>query len=121
MPDHILYCLSTLLHRCNAPQSYQNRRKGLQEPPDTTAAAEAVVIADLRRFSSARRLQMAADLTRMTRRLSWYGLCTRYPTAAEAELRYRWCALLYGEDLAARYIVAWRACSPAQPADPALG
>jgi len=86
------------------------------QSPDTTAAAEAVIIAGLRRFSPARRLQMAADLTRLTRRLSWYGLCTRYPTAAEDELRYRWCALLYGEDLAARYIVAWRARPSARPA-----
>jgi hypothetical protein len=43
---------------------------------------------------------MANDLTPMTR---------RYPTASEEELRYRWCALLYGEELAAGYIAAWRA------------
>jgi hypothetical protein len=61
---------------------------------------------------------MADDLTRMTRRLSWYGLCRRYPMASEEELRYRWCALLYGEALAAGYIAAWRAHRVAHPADP---
>ena len=85
------------------------------QSPDTSPEAEAVIIAGLRRFSPARRLQLAADLTRMTRRLSWYGLCARYPTADEDELRYRWCALLYGEDLAARYLVAWQARRRAVP------
>jgi hypothetical protein len=76
---------------------------------DTTPEAEAVLVAGLRRFSPARRLQMAAALTRMTRQLSWTGLCRRYPTASEEELRYRWGVLLYGEALATPYIAAWRA------------
>jgi len=88
------------------------------QSPDTTPEAEAVLVAGLRGLSPARRLQMAAELTRMTRRLSWYGLCRRYPTATEDELRYRWCTLLYGEELAARYIAAWRAYRSAHPESP---
>lgn len=64
------------------------------QSPDTTPEAEAVLIAGLQRPGPARRLQMADVLTRMTRRLSWHGLCRRYPTASEEELRYRGCALL---------------------------
>ncbi len=89
------------------------------QSPDTTPEAEAVLIAGLQRLGPGRRLQMADDLTRMTRQLSWYGLCRRYPTASEEELRYRWCALLYGEALAAGYIAAWRARRRAYPAAPA--
>jgi hypothetical protein len=79
------------------------------QSPDTTPAAEAVLIAGLQRLGPDRRLQMAGDLTRMTRQLSWYGLCRHYPTASEDKLHYRRCALLYGEDLAAGYITAWQA------------
>lgn len=85
------------------------------QSPDTTPEAEAVLIAGMSRLSPARRLQMADELTHMTRELSWYGLCRRYPTATEDELRYRWCALLYGEELAEGYIVAWRAYRSAHP------
>jgi hypothetical protein len=83
------------------------------QSPDTSPAVEAVQIHLLRTAGPARRLRLMADLTRMTRGLSWYGLCRAYPDAGEEELRYRWCALLYGEDLAACYIAAWRARSRA--------
>ena len=76
---------------------------------DTSPAAEAVYIALLRQRTPAQRLAMAARLTRMARALSWYGLCRTYPAAGEDELRYRWCAVMYGEDVAGRYIAAWRA------------
>ena len=79
------------------------------QSPDTSPAAEAVQIRLLQAAGPARRLRIMADLTRMTRGLSWYGLCRAYPDASEEELRYRWCALLYGEELAAGYIAAWRA------------
>lgn len=75
---------------------------------DTSPAAEAVYLALLRQRTPAQRLAMAARLTRMTRALSWYGLRHTYPNADEEELRYRWCAVMYGEELAARYIAAWR-------------
>jgi hypothetical protein len=55
------------------------------QSPDTTPEAKAALIAGLQRLGPARRLQMANDLTPMTR---------RYPTASEDELRYRGCALL---------------------------
>ena len=83
------------------------------QSPDTSPAAEAVQIRLLQAAGPARRLHIMADLTRMTRALSWYGLCRTYPDASEEELRYRWCALLYGEDLAACYIAVWRTKSRA--------
>ena len=64
------------------------------QSPDTTPEAEAVLIAGLQRLRPGGRPQMASNLTRLTRQLSWHGLCRRYPTASEEELRYRGCALL---------------------------
>src|SRR5689334_7238939 len=79
------------------------------QSPDTSPAAEAVYFALLRRRTPGERLAIAARLTRMTRALSWYGLRRTYPEAGEDELRARWCAVMYGEDLTARYIATWQA------------
>ena len=81
------------------------------QSPDTDPAAERFQIVGLRRMTPGRRLRLAADLTRMARRLSWYGLRQRYPAATDEELRYLWCTLHYGTDLAAGYLAAWRARS----------
>ncbi len=76
---------------------------------DTDPKIERLQIAGLRKMTPARRLELAVGMTRTVRQLSWAGLCERYPDATEEELRYRWCSLIYGKELADRYIEGWRA------------
>jgi hypothetical protein len=69
---------------------------------DTDPDVERIQVEGLRRFTLAQRLALASMLTRSVFTLSWQGFRRRYPDVPEAELRIRWCELLYGPDLAQR-------------------
>jgi hypothetical protein len=71
-------------------------------PADTTAAAQAIQDALLRRISPAEKLAQVARLSRMVDQLSVEGLRQRDPTVDERVLRYRRAELRLGRELAAR-------------------
>jgi hypothetical protein len=54
----------------------------------------------LREMSEADRVAMWNDLTRTTLEMSYISLQQTYPKATERELKYRFAAMLYGEELA---------------------
>ena len=58
----------------------------------------------LRAMSPAQRLEIAAGLTRATRDLAEAGIRSRHPGASEAEVRWRFAALLYGPEIARRVL-----------------
>jgi len=70
--------------------------------PDTSSAAQKVLIDLLRPLPAWRKLQMVADLNATVRELALVGLSERYPGAGPAELRRRLADLLLGEELAAK-------------------
>ena len=82
---------------------------------DTDPKVEELQIALIREAPVHKRLQAVSSLVRATRRLSWQGLCLRYPEEAEEARIERFFTLLYGDlDLARKAIRAAgrRSCSP---------
>lgn len=72
------------------------------QSPDTSPEAERVLIELLRAAPAWRRLQLADQLSRTVRNLSWAGLRSRYPNASAAELRRRFADICLGEELATK-------------------
>ena len=70
--------------------------------PDTSPAAQRVLIDRLRSLPPWRKLRMVADMNATVRQLALAGLRERYPEAGPDELRRRLADLLLGADLAAR-------------------
>jgi hypothetical protein len=75
-------------------------------PADTSATAQAIQDALVRRLTAAERLAQVARLSRMVDRLSIEGLRQRYPTADDALIRHRRAELRLGRELAARVYAA---------------
>jgi len=69
---------------------------------DTHLEAEAVQVALLRRAEVSQRLHLVSALVRVTRQLSWRGFQERHVGVDPTELRIRWAALLYGEEIGAQ-------------------
>jgi hypothetical protein len=69
---------------------------------DTTPQAEAVQLAILRRMPAWQKVALATQLNQRTEELALRGLRTRYPHAAERELRRRLFDLKLGPALALR-------------------
>lgn len=69
---------------------------------DTSAEVEQMLVARLRMAGPERRLEMALDASRAIRQLAWNGLRLRHPRANEAELRWRYVALVFGDEAAIR-------------------
>ena len=67
---------------------------------DTHPKMEALQIQLLRQASPTQKMNMLAQLNASARMLALAGLRSRYPQAAEAELRRRLADLLLGEELA---------------------
>ena len=70
--------------------------------PDTSPAAQQVLIDLLRPLPAWRKLRMVADMNATMRVLALVGLRERYPEAGPEELRRRLADLLLGEELAAK-------------------
>ncbi len=70
--------------------------------PDTSPAAQQVLIDLLRPLPAWRKLRMVADMNATVRVLALVGLRERYPEAGPEELRRRLADLLLGEELAAK-------------------
>lgn len=70
--------------------------------PDTSPAAQQVLVELLRPLPAWRKLRMVADLNATMRALALVGLRERFPDAGPAELRRRLADLLLGEELAAK-------------------
>lgn len=70
--------------------------------PDTSPAAQVVLIELLRPLPAWRKLRMVADMNTTMRALALVGLRERYPEAGPEELRRRLADLLLGEELAAK-------------------
>jgi hypothetical protein len=70
--------------------------------PDTSPAAQQVLIELLRPLPAWRKLRMVADMNDTVRVLALVGLRERYPEAGPEELRRRLADLLLGEELAAK-------------------
>lgn len=70
--------------------------------PDTSAAAQRVLIDLLRPLPAWRKLRMVADMNATVRVLALVGLRERYPEAGPEELHRRLADLLLGEELAAK-------------------
>ena len=81
-------------------------------PADTTAAAQTVQDALLRRRSPAEKLAQVARLCRTVDQLSIEGLRRRHPTATDEAIRDLRVELRLGRDLAARVSAARRNVSP---------
>lgn len=77
---------------------------------DTTVAVDRFVFEGLRRMSPAERLELAAAASRSLEQLAVAGLRSRFPAAAEEELRRRAGALRLGPEL------TWRAFGAAAAA-----
>ena len=75
-------------------------------PADTTAAAQTVQDALLRRLSPAEKVAQVARLSRMVDLLSIEGLKRRHPTATDDTIRELHAELRLGRDLAARVSAA---------------
>ena len=75
-------------------------------PADTTATAQAVQDALVRRLSPAEKLAQVARLSRMVDALSTEGLRRRHPLATEGTIRDLRAELRLGHDLAARVAAA---------------
>jgi len=71
-------------------------------PADTSAAAQAIQDALVRRLTAAEKLAQVARLSRMVDLLSIEGLRQRHPTADDALIRHRRAELRLGRELAAR-------------------
>jgi ParB-like chromosome segregation protein Spo0J len=71
-------------------------------PADTSAAAQAIQDALLRRLTAAEKLAQVARLSRMVDLLSIEGLRQRHPTADDALIRHCRAELRLGRELAAR-------------------
>ncbi len=67
---------------------------------DTHPKMEAMQIQLWRQASPTRKMHMLAQLNASARLLAMTGLRSRFPTASEAELRFKLAALLYGDVLA---------------------
>ncbi len=68
---------------------------------DTSPEAEAVLIAGVRAFTPARRLQIMNRLTGSARRLAWQQFRARHSDLPEQEARLRWAELIYGTETVA--------------------
>ncbi|MSP12685.1 MAG: hypothetical protein EXR62_06970 [Chloroflexi bacterium] len=66
------------------------------QSPDTSSAAEAILIAGVRKFTPTRRLQIMNSLTGSTRRLAWRQFRARHPDLPEQEVRLLWAEFIYG-------------------------
>lgn len=62
---------------------------------DTSAKAEKLLINMLRRAPVYRHLEIVSSLTKITRQLSWQGICRRYPKEKPGVLAWRFIMLLY--------------------------
>lgn len=69
---------------------------------DTDPRVEELQIALIREAPVHKRLQAVSSLVKATRRLSWQGLCMRYPEEAEEARIERFFTLLYGDLALAR-------------------
>lgn len=67
---------------------------------DTHPKMEALQIQLWRQASPTRKMQMVAQLNMSVRMLAMAGLRSRFPSANEAELRFKLAGLLLGEELA---------------------
>lgn len=74
------------------------------QSPDTSPEAERVLIGLLRQASPARKARMMEDASRTTRRLMLAGLRQRHPLADEHEIKERLAILLFGNDLAGKFL-----------------
>ncbi len=70
--------------------------------PDTTPAAENVLVEMLRQAPVWRKMEMLAQLNAAAQEVALAGLRRRHPQASEAELRRRLADLLLATELAAR-------------------
>lgn len=70
--------------------------------PDTSPAAQRVLVERLRGLPAWRKLRMVSDMNAAVRGLVQAGLRQRYPAAGPDELRRRCAELLLGADLAGR-------------------
>lgn len=68
---------------------------------DTTAEAEAVQLACIRRMSPLERLRAGCRMSNRVRRLAFDAIRGRHPDANETEVRLRFIELAYGAFLAA--------------------
>lgn len=76
---------------------------------DTSRDALRVQFAALRRLSSAQRLALMDDLTRLAQSMTREGLRRRHPGVSEAELDGLYAELVLGRELAARVLQHRRA------------
>lgn len=67
--------------------------------PDTSLAAESVLIEHYRGLEVHERIAIAMDLTRMADEIALEGIRERHPDATEREQKLRLAALKYGREL----------------------
>ena len=73
--------------------------------PDTQPEVERIHIEMIRKAPLSLRLQMVTSLIQTTRRLSWRGICERYPRETfESQLR-RFILLLYKDEFLADRLI----------------
>lgn len=72
--------------------------------PDTSVKAEQIHIELIRKAPVYRRLEMVNSLVKTTRRLSWNGICERYPNDTLKNRVKRFVSLLYKDDSLAEII-----------------
>jgi hypothetical protein len=73
--------------------------------PDTNEEIERFHIGLIRKASVQKRLEMINSLIRTTRRLSWMGICERYPECSLDERIERFILLLYEDKLMAERVM----------------
>ncbi len=69
---------------------------------DTSADAEAVMLAIYRRMPAWRKVELVDDANRTARQLAMIGLRSRHPGESLATLRRRLLGLVLGEEIAAK-------------------
>jgi hypothetical protein len=72
---------------------------------DTQKESERILIELIRKAPLSRRLQMVTSLVQTTRRLSWGGMCERFPNESPEDRLRRFIFLLYGDWILADRVV----------------
>ncbi len=80
---------------------------------DTSAEAEAILIALLRQAPAWRKFKMVGDLNATVKQFAMVGIRQRYPTATEEEVKRHLADILLGEELATKVYGAWHEQYPA--------
>jgi hypothetical protein len=74
------------------------------QSPDTSPAAERVLIELTRRLPVARKLELAWQWSALLQRLAWENIRATHPGLGEAELRHRYAVRLLGPEVAAKVL-----------------